>query len=167
LPIDGPALRKRHIETFESIVRRVFPLISCESRTHVQQTVEAVINDAATYAYEPALVHADLDSRNVLGNPETGELAAVIDFGDAEIANPLTDYAETWNTLSHYGAADQLDDLLKGTGLEREAVQRHATFSELWWAVNDILWGLNGGDEDMVKTGIQHLNEVVPFETRC
>jgi aminoglycoside phosphotransferase (APT) family kinase protein len=166
--VDGPTLRQRHIETYETTVRRVFSLISCEARIHVQHTVEALINDAATYDYEPALIHADLDSRNVLVDPETGEMTAVIDFGDAEIANPLSDYGEVYTAiLQRFGAESQLPDLLAGSVITAEVIERRAPFSLTWWPLKDILFGLDRGEDDLVETAIRDLSAVVPVETRC
>ncbi|MGE0059312.1 MAG: phosphotransferase family protein [Dehalococcoidia bacterium] len=166
--VDGDALRQRHIEAYEDIVRRVFPLISCEGRSHVAAVMESLINDRRSYDYQPALVHADLDHRNVLADPETGELAGVIDFGDAEIANPLSDYGEVdMAILRRFEAEGQLDDLLDGSGISREDVERRRGFSEVWWPLSDIRFGLDRREDDLVEAGIQALNEVVPFRTRC
>jgi hypothetical protein len=130
--------------------------------------MEALINDPRTYGYEPGLIHADLDHRNVLANPETGALAAVIDFGDAEIGNPLSDYGEADMAIfQRFGAAEQLPDLLAGSRLSIADLERRRPFSEIWWPLNDIRFGLDRGERDPVETAILSLNEVVPFGTRC
>jgi aminoglycoside phosphotransferase (APT) family kinase protein len=166
--IDGPVMRRRHVAAYENIVRRIFPLISCEGRTHVAAVMESLINDPRNYDYVPALVHADLDHRNILADPDTGELRGVIDFGDAEIGNPLSDYGEAYAAiLVRFGAEDQLDDLLEGTGFSAADVTRRRAFSEVWWPLQDIALGLDRAEHELVETGILALNQVVPFGTRC
>ncbi len=165
---DGGAMRKRHLAAYEDIVRRIFPLISCEARSHVGGVMESLINNPRNYDYGPALIHADLDSRNVLADPETGELAGVIDFGDAEIANPLSDYGEVDSEiLLRFGAGEQLADLLEGNGIRAEDVIRRRGFSQVWWPLCDIAFGLDRHEDDLVETGILALNEVVPFGMKC
>jgi aminoglycoside phosphotransferase (APT) family kinase protein len=165
--VDGPKLRQRYVKAYEDIVRRVFPLVSCEARSHVAAVIESLINDAGRYDYEPALVHADLDRRNVLADPETGELTGVIDFGDAEIANPLSDYGEVDAVLRQFGAEGQLPDLLEGSGITPLEIERRRPFSAIWWPLSDIRFGLDFRDEELVRSGVLALNEVVPFGTRC
>ena len=42
--------RSKRIEHFEAVIRRVFPLVSCEARTHIESVYRAAINDASYYS---------------------------------------------------------------------------------------------------------------------
>lgn len=163
----GSDLRERHIRFYEDTARDAFPMLSCEARAYVKSVLEASINAPAMYAFSPALIHNDIDTRNVLANHATGRLMAVIDFGDAEISAPAIDFADAANLLMALSAEDQLSDLQRESGLSEEAFEQWQVFRRLWWPLWDIMIGRRLGLDEMVEEGITGLNKAVPFGTRC
>ena len=154
--VDGPVLRQRLIERYESFARRAFPLISCEARTHVINVFEALINDPATFDYQPALIHNDIDERNAVADSETGELTGIIDFGDAEICNPAFDYAPAViGMFERLGVASELPDLFREGGLLESHLGHLPDFLRVAWPLNDITHGLEINDPDFVAEGIR------------
>lgn len=166
--VDGPRERERLIDRYERVVRRVFPLLGCEARTHVERVFEAMINDPVCFDYEPALIHNDIDHRNALGDPGTGALTGIIDFGDAEIGNPALDYVPAVNGMFWgLGIEDQLPELFREGGFDPARLGALPAWTEAWWCLNDILHGLETNAPEFVGDGIRSLNEAVPRGSRC
>jgi aminoglycoside 2''-phosphotransferase len=165
---DGSRARGRLIGQYEEIARRAFPLLSCEARTHVVRVFEDMVNDPISFAYEPALVHSDIDDRNVLADPVTGDLTGVIDFGDAEIGNPAYDFAAaSAGMFEALGIKDQLPALFREAGFDEVRMGGWQDFTSIWWPLFDVLHGLDTDEPDFIESGITALNAVVPFGVRC
>jgi aminoglycoside phosphotransferase (APT) family kinase protein len=167
---DGSRAREDRSRLYESVIRRVFPLLGCETRGYTEQRFEAYLNDAANFEFEPKLLHHDIDRQNVLVDPETGELAGVIDFGDAVVGNPAIDL---WMALIDFpalGIEGQLSAFLAAYGIADADLARARTeveFVDFLWPVHDTLHGLDVGDDGFVEEGITGLNARVPAGFRC
>ncbi|QNS03023.1 aminoglycoside phosphotransferase family protein [Streptomyces xanthii] len=61
--------------------------------------------DAPAWTGPDVWLHADLEPGNVLVDPETGRLTAVIDFGCAGLGDPAVDLIAAWYVLDEEGAA--------------------------------------------------------------
>jgi aminoglycoside phosphotransferase (APT) family kinase protein len=66
--LDGPTTRQRTIEWYETLARRAFPLLACDTRTFCVGQFETYLNHPQNFAFEPCLTHRDLDHRNVLAD---------------------------------------------------------------------------------------------------
>jgi len=165
---DGLAQRADLGSFYADVIRLAFPLINCEARTNAERRFEAFLHDPRNFEYEPRLVHHDLDRQNVLIDPETGDLAGVIDWGDAVAGNPSIDL---WLPLMDFpalGIGDQLQDCLDAYGpFDRERAQVQVEFIDFLWPFHDILYGLHIGEDDFVEGGIRELNAGAPPDTRC
>ena len=165
---DGPRARARRIEKYEELVRRVFPLLSCEARTYVGGIFERHLNDPEQWSFEPCLCHGDIDDRNVLADPDTGELTGVVDFTDADVHNPAGDFAWAYaGGFARLGIEHQLPHLLREGGIEAARLDGYRDFLPVWFALGDTLHGVLIGDEGYVEDGIRALNAVVPFGLKC
>jgi aminoglycoside phosphotransferase (APT) family kinase protein len=165
---DGPRARARRIEKYEEFVRRVFPLLSCEARTYVEGIFERHLNDGEQWAFEPRLCHGDIDDRNVLADPDTGELTGVVDFTDADVHNPAGDFAWAYaGGFARLGIEDQLPELLREGGIGADRLEGYRNFLPAWFALGDLLHGVQIGDEGYVEDGIRALNAVVPPGLKC
>jgi aminoglycoside phosphotransferase (APT) family kinase protein len=166
--VDGNLARRSRIDQYEKFVRLAFPLLGCETRQYAATIIEARINDPAEYTFEPRLTHADIDDRNVLADPITGELTGVIDFGDANVGPVVGDF--TWaycGGFERLSIANQIPDLLSEGGIEESALDGRREFIEIWWPLHDILHGLDIGDEQDIADAITLLNARTPRELRC
>ena len=165
---DGPSVRRSMIRTYETYVRRAFPLLGCESRTHAARTFEAHINDPWFWDFRPALTHADVNDHNVLADPQTGEITGIIDFTDARVSDPAND--ATWafaDGFARHGIAGELPAFLQELGLTAEQMERHRPFLEVWWPLDDIDHGVEVGDRDLIEDGIYRLHAVTPRGIVC
>jgi aminoglycoside phosphotransferase (APT) family kinase protein len=166
--VDGQQLRQFITDDWEHHVRRVFPLISCEARTYADLQHNLMLEDERLYHYEPRICHRDIDDRNLLADPETGELTGVIDFGDVNLSDPAREYIWAFaGGFEQLGIEDQLDELLPAHDPLRARTEAWVGYSLVFWRFFDIEHGLDIDDDELVREAIERLNAVVPFGTRC
>jgi aminoglycoside phosphotransferase (APT) family kinase protein len=166
--VDGPTLRDDRMRHYEDVIRRAFPLISCEARTHVERIYEAYLNNTASFDFEPILVHTDLDS-NILIDRE-GHLCGLIDLGDAAVSSPVLDLWLPVYGFEQLGIPDQRDACLAAAGIDNATLERakaELAFLDLRFHLLGILHGLNLQDAGFVEQSIIELNDVVPFGIEC
>jgi aminoglycoside phosphotransferase (APT) family kinase protein len=168
--MDGPAVRLARGEFYERVIRRVFPLISCEARAYTEARFDAYLNDGRNFDFEPRLIHHDLDRQNTIVDPESGDLCGVIDFGDAVVGNPAVDFWMPFIDFGLLGIGDQAGGFLDAygrEGLDLERIGIEVEFVHFLWPFHDMLYGLGIGDAEMVAGGIRALNESLPADLRC
>jgi len=100
-PVDWVALFKARCAGFEELV---FPLLDEELRAKARALFDEV--DSLT-GFAPALVHCDLGAEHLL--VRDGQLAGVIDWGDAAVGDPALDYA--WLLHGPFPDWDVADDV--------------------------------------------------------
>lgn len=170
VPLDnGETLRRDRMQQYETVIRRVFPLVSCEARTTIEQVYERNLNDPANFQYEPRLVHRDMDS-NLLVHPETGDPAGVIDFGDAIVGSIAFDLWLPVYGFEKFGIPHQTAACLEAAGVSQADLTRlqpELEFIDFRWCLLDILHGLDTDDPDYIEDGIRDLNSRVAAGTVC
>ncbi len=167
--LDGAAVREQRGRHYEQVIRRVFPLVSCEARTYIESGFEAYLNEPAHFQFEPSLVHQDLDM-NCLIDSQTGELSGVIDFGGTIVSNPALDLWLPLYGFARVDIEDQLPACLEAAGIDDEWLARmrpEVDFIDLNFPLTDILSGLDRDDLVQIEEGILALNEKVPFGIQC
>ena len=167
--IDGASMREQRGRHYERVIRRIFPIVTCETRTHIERRFEAYLNDEANFAFEPRLVHQDLDM-NVLIDPQTGALSGVIDFGGAVVSNPALDWWLPTYGFKRLGIEDQLKPCLEEAGIDQAELQRRigeVDFIDFNFPLTDVLSGLERGDDSQVEDGLRSLNKAVPRDIVC
>ncbi len=73
---------------------KVFPALPPDETEWVEEQFAA--HFALSFKTRPALTHLDLTDDHILVDPVTQRLSGVIDFSDAEIADPARDFAGLW-----------------------------------------------------------------------
>jgi aminoglycoside phosphotransferase (APT) family kinase protein len=167
--IEGSELRAQRGRHYENVIRRLFPLVSCEARTRIEQLFEAYLNQSANFEFEPCLVHQDLDM-NVLIDSATGELSGVIDFGGAVVSNRALDLWLPLYGFERLGIESQLSVCIEAAGLSDADVERmrgEVAFVDFNFPLTDMLSGLERGDDAQVEDGLRHLNASLPRDLRC
>jgi aminoglycoside phosphotransferase (APT) family kinase protein len=167
--VDGAAVRVQRGRHYERVIRRVFPLVSCEARTHVERGFEIYLNGPAHFEYEPSLAHQDLDM-NCLIDTQTGELSGLIDFGGMVVSNPALDLWLPLYGFERLGIEEQLPACLEAAGIDEarlEHMRPEVDFVHLNFPLTDILSGLEREDSAQVEEGIRALNAVVPYGVEC
>ncbi len=166
---DGSRLREDRARHYEDVIRRAFPLVSCEARSHVERVYEAYLNDARSFEFEPVLVHSDI-AVNALIDPATGSLCGLIDFGDAAVSSPALDLWLPAYGLKQLGVAGQAAACLAEAGVSQTELARmrpELAFQNLRYPLLGILHGLGISDDTFVKESIQELNALLPRDAGC
>jgi aminoglycoside phosphotransferase (APT) family kinase protein len=166
---DGARLRNDRERHYEDVIRRAFPLISCEARTHVQHVYEAYLNDARSFEFDPVLVHSDL-AVNTLMDPATGRLCGLMDFSDAAVTDPSLDLWLPLYGLEHLGIEDQMAACLAEAGISEAGLERmrpQLAFQHLRYPLIGVLQGLTNREDDLVQQSILELNASLPPDLRC
>jgi aminoglycoside 2''-phosphotransferase len=167
--IDGPSMRQERARHYETVIRRVFPIVSCETRTHIERTFETYLNDYTNFDFYPCLVHQDLDM-NCLIDTETGELSGVIDFGGAIVGNPALDLWLAWYGFERLNLGNQIAEFVDAAFYVPDDLERQlgeVDFIDFNFPLTDILSGLERNDEAQINEGLEHLNKSVPRGLRC
>jgi aminoglycoside 2''-phosphotransferase len=165
---DDGAERSDRIEHFEAVIRRVFPLVNCEARTHIETVYREAINNPAYYAATPCFTHRDLDV-NVLID-DAGDISGLIDFGGCVIGSPAIDFWLPVYGFERLGFGEQLGACIEASGVgaaDLEAMRPELEYINLHYPVHDILHGLETDEREFVEDGIRHLNTLVPRSVRC
>jgi aminoglycoside phosphotransferase (APT) family kinase protein len=166
---DGPRLRGERMAHYEELIRRAFPLLSCEARVHVERVYESYLNDSAAFEFEPVLVHSDI-AVNALVDPASGELCGLLDFSDAVVSDPSLDLWLPVYGFEGLGIAQQTAACLFEAGIDEERLVRmmpQLAFQDLRYPLLGILHGLWLEDDAFVEESIRELNALVPRDTKC
>jgi aminoglycoside 2''-phosphotransferase len=166
---DGSRLRDDRVRHYEDIIRRAFPLLGCEARSHVERVYEAYLNDARSFEFEPVLVHSDI-AVNALIDASWGALCGLLDFGDAAVSDPSLDFWLPVYGFRQLGIAGQTVDCLAEAGIENggmEGMRAQLAFQNLRYPLLGVLQGISNRDDAMVEESIGELNAMVPRDLKC
>jgi aminoglycoside phosphotransferase (APT) family kinase protein len=160
--------RSNRIEHFEAVIRRVFPLISCEARMHIESVYRSAINDPSYYASPSCFTHRDIDVNTLID--DEGDISGLIDFGGCVIGSPAIDFWLPACGFDRLGIGEQSAACIEATGItsdELDTMRPELDYINLHYPVHDILHGLETGQPELVQDGIKHLNTLVPRSVRC
>lgn len=86
-------------DLYEEVEREVMPHLKPYAKAVVREHFRPVLSGELSLAYEPVLIHADLNPSHLLWDAERGRLCGVIDFGMAGLGDSAVDYAFVILTL--------------------------------------------------------------------
>ena len=153
LPNDEWAMAvARKLDEFE---RRVLPLLGASERAVAKRRFDRFRNDAASFAFRPALIHADLGPEHLLCDAE-GRLVGVIDWTDARIGDPALDFA--W-LLHGLGPAFATELLAAYEGEVDATVAERAAFFHLLGPWHEVTYGLDRELPAYVESGLAGVRE--------
>jgi len=132
-------------------LRPLFPRMTPTERERTKSCFAAFLDDPAHFRFAPVLLHRDLGGEHLLLDPLTGDLAAVIDWGDASIGDPAQDFCglpAAWFPAliaAYDGAVD-------ATFADRVAFYRSLA------PYHTLLFGLRAGGEEFIERGLAELS---------
>ncbi|MBD0338703.1 MAG: phosphotransferase [Thermoleophilia bacterium] len=138
-------------ETYERFTREV--LGAAELGPVAQAVVEGFLGDDANFAWEPALVHADLGPAHLLA--EGDELTGVIDWGDVRIGDPALDFA--WLLRQPFAEA-----VLSAYGAHDPGVPGRALFYHRLGPWYELHYGLFFDRPEFVESGLAGVRSRLP-----
>ena len=146
--------RERYQERYVDLQKRVFPRLDMELRVNSQRLWENFLDDRASFAFQPVLIHCDLAGEHILCDPEGGVLTGVIDWGDATIGDPALDFVGV-----HYGRGREFTErvLTDYQGAMDVAFWRRMDFYLRYVPFSELFYGAYSGSEKFIAQGIEGL----------
>ena len=146
---------------YEKVQQHVLPLVDNTTASFAQQRFEEFLGEAANFQWTPCVSHADIDTNNVLADPEMGEITGVIDWGDVTIGDPAGDFTDIlYGPLGDAGLREQLPSLTAAYGVhvgEIEQMRPRCRFYYFCWPLHEVLYGLESENESFVESGLEWL----------
>lgn len=140
-----PATWRETLSDFYELTRQqAFPLLSDELQGKLARRFEGFLAQDRHFAFEPVLLHADLQQDHILLKIPEQQVCGIIDFGDVGIGDPAMD---VWpSLLPYYGG--QVDETFQ---------TRHAFYRQFFPPLNALIFGQVYDERELVEEGCQEL----------
>lgn len=148
------AVRNARRAEVGALAPHVLPLLGASARTRAERSIETFLDDDANFVFASCLTHGDVGPEHVLLSPR-GDLAGVIDWGDAAVGDPASDLAwivcalpqEGARTLAAYG----------GPPDARFLTRCRFAFMMMPW--HEVKHGVETGQPSLVASGLEGVRE--------
>jgi aminoglycoside phosphotransferase (APT) family kinase protein len=150
VPYASPEAWCAQYATMLTELQTLFPRMTLAERERTERLFADYLDNPPNAQFTPVLLHRDLGGDHLLLDPETGNLAGVIDWGDLSIGDPAQDFCglpAAWLPilLSHYGGA-----------VDAIFAERVAFYRALG-PYHTLLFGLHTGGEPFIARGLAEL----------
>jgi aminoglycoside phosphotransferase (APT) family kinase protein len=136
---------------------RVVPLLEPDERRRSLDLFEAYAEDDAIWHLSTCLTHGDLGPEHILVT-RAGDLAGVIDWGDASVGDPVWDFAWLLRAVSLVG-----ERALAAYGGEPDQHFRdRARFAFALMPWHEVAYGLDTGQPAFVESGLRGVRSRLP-----
>ncbi|MDQ2784310.1 MAG: phosphotransferase, partial [Chloroflexota bacterium] len=92
VPDTKPETWRAQYDVLRADLRALFPQMTPSERARTEALFAAYLDDSAHCQCTPVLLHRDLGGDHLLLDPYTGDLVAVIDWGDVSTGDPAQDF---------------------------------------------------------------------------
>lgn len=144
--------RDEWADLYARIRERLFAYMRPDARQAVAAHFESYLDDAAHFAFAPALRHGDIGPGNLLYDPATRRLSAILDFGSASYGDPALDLASS--LLGPRGYGEHLVTALQAAYPGVTEMLPRARFYAGTFALQAALYGAEHDDPDEVRDGL-------------
>ena len=159
-PLDAvPPFARTRVDTrdewaalYMRIRERLFACMRPDARETIAAHFEAYLDDAAHFAFVPALRHGDIGPSNILYDPATARLSAILDFGSAGVGDPALDLASS--LLGPRGYGEQFVPALEAAYPGVAAQLLRARFYASTFALQAALYGAEHDNPDELRDGL-------------
>lgn len=149
---DRADTREEWADLYTRIRERLFARMRPDAREAVAVHFEASLGDAGHFAFVPVLRHGDIGPGNVLYDPATARLSAILDFGSAGYGDPALDLASS--LLGPRGYGEHLVPALEVAYPGVAALLPRARFYAGTFALQAALHGAEHDDPDELRDGL-------------
>lgn len=139
-------------DLYVRIRERLFAYMRPDARQAVAAHFEPYLGDAAHFAFAPALRHGDIGPGNVIYDPATARLSAILDFGSAGIGDPALDLASS--LLGPRGYGEQFVPALEAAYPGVTEMLPRARFYAGTFALQAALYGAEHDNPDELRDGL-------------
>jgi aminoglycoside phosphotransferase (APT) family kinase protein len=150
----APAWRQRLTAELASFRERVMPLLSGGESARATRMFDGYLDDERHFRFPDAIAHQDLGPEHVLMTP-TGDLAGVIDWGDAGPGDPAIDFG--W--VLHHAPEIGQRALAAYGGAPDETFLARAAFYDAVGPWHEVTYGLDNDLPASVERGLTGVRE--------
>jgi aminoglycoside phosphotransferase (APT) family kinase protein len=150
----APAWRERLTTELANFRDRVMPLLSAEETARADRMFDGYLDDERHFRFPDAIAHQDLGPEHLLMTP-TGDLAGVIDWGDAGPGDPAIDFG--W--LLHHAPEIGQRALAAYGGAPDETFLARAAFYDSVGPWHEVTYGLDNDLPASVESGLAGVRE--------
>lgn len=141
----------------DGFARRVLPMLEPDERDAAVRMFRAFVDDDRNFRFATGVVHRDLGPDHVLLTPD-GDLAGVIDWGDAGVGDPAIDFA--W--LLHRAPDAGERALAAYGGAADERFRERARFYDRIGPWYEVTHGLDTDRPAFVRSGLAGIRARLP-----
>ncbi len=157
--LNGPGWRDFYAGFLQDLRKTVFPILNDHLSSYLESQIITFVDDDSNFEFRPALIHGDIDPRNLIWDTHSLRISGIIDWGDCMIGDPAFDYA---SMLFNERIGLQLirnQRELAGPGPIRRIEFYHRMVPVYW-----ITYGVRNRREDLVRDGIRELENRTGFK---
>jgi aminoglycoside phosphotransferase (APT) family kinase protein len=150
----APAWREELKRELASFREHVMPLLSEGEIAWADRMFDRYLGDEQHFRFPDAIAHQDLGPEHVLMTP-TGDLAGVVDWGDAGPADPAIDFG--W--MLHHAPEIGQRALAAYGGAPDETFLERAAFYDSVGPWHEVVYGLDNDLSAFVESGLAGVRE--------
>jgi hypothetical protein len=128
----------------------VLPLLDGTQRIAASAWIDGFVDDDRNVRFAPCLTHGDIAPEHVLVGPD-GDLAGVLDWGDASVGDPARDFA--WILGESPDEGDRALSAYGGAPDPRFRDRCRFGFAMIPW--HEVHHGVLAGRQDLVERGLR------------
>jgi aminoglycoside phosphotransferase (APT) family kinase protein len=156
------AIQAGRLAFYERVQQQVLPLVDDTAASYARRRFEEFFEDPANFQWIPRVSHADIDTNNVLADPDTGEITGIIDWGDITAGDPASDFTDIlYGSLGDAGLRAQLPSLAAACGVHADEIEQmrpRCRFYYFCWPLHEVLYGLESDNQAFVDSGLEWLS---------
>jgi aminoglycoside 2''-phosphotransferase len=162
LPVHGPAeVQRRQQALYDEVKQQAYPVLSARERAWTSALFESFLSGPANHAFKPVLIHGDLDSSNILCDPAEWTLKGIIDFEDACMGDPASDFCVL---VAEHGPMF-LQEMLRAYRPALDGGFRaRVAFHSKRIIYHELLYGLSHNDDRFSQSALKRLHRAMDGE---
>lgn len=131
-------------------------LLTAEMLEHIEAIYENILSNAALFIYTPCLLHNDFSANNMIFREN--RLFGVVDFGDFSVGDPDNDFLCLLDcSTDDFGKEFGRKVLKYYQHKAPEVAERKAELNDVYWAIDQIIYGYERNDKEMLVKGVSEL----------
>jgi aminoglycoside 2''-phosphotransferase len=138
----------------DAIGRHVMPLLDAGERAASERMLSAFLDDDDNFRFATCLTHGDIGPEHVLVTA-SGDLAGVIDWGDAAVGDPMFDLAWILHAMPDEG--ERVLGAYGGPPDDRFLVRARFAFMLMPW--HEVKYGAETDQPGFVESGLAGVRE--------
>jgi aminoglycoside 2''-phosphotransferase len=152
--VSSTAVREDLRREVDALGKHVLPSLDTGERAAAERLLSTFLDDDDNFRFASCLTHGDIGPEHVLVNP-SGDLAGVIDWGDAAVGDPVSDLA--WVLHAMPDAGERVLGAYGGPPDERFLVRARIMFMLMPW--HEVKYGAETDQPGFVQSGLAGVRE--------